>query len=92
MPYDVFISYASSDRALAEEVNSRLVAEGFKVWFDKDRLEPGFDWHQLIEQGCENNTRFVLEMNQGWFARNGATIGATMTINSQTPKVIFFGK
>lgn len=29
--YDVLISYKSEDLALAEEVNQRLVAEGFRV-------------------------------------------------------------
>lgn len=59
MPYDVFISYASPDIGFAEEVYRHLKAEGFKVWFDKERLNPGFNWHYLIEQGCENS-RVVL--------------------------------
>ena len=66
MPYDVFISYASSDRAFAEEVNRRLLAEGFKVWFDKDRLDPGYDWHRLIEQGCENSRVLLPILTPQW--------------------------
>jgi len=59
MPYDVFISYASTDISLAQELHDRLDKEGFKVWFDKARLSPGFNWYKEIEQGCENS-RVVL--------------------------------
>jgi len=59
MPYDVFISYASSDLKYAEVVYQKLDSQNFKIWFDKKRLEPGFEWHREIEQGCENS-RVVL--------------------------------
>jgi tetratricopeptide (TPR) repeat protein len=50
---EVFISYASKDRALAAILHGRLVAAGFSVWFDRARLNPGCDWHKEIEAGCE---------------------------------------
>jgi len=49
----LFISYASKDRALAAILHGRLVAAGFSVWFDRARLNPGCDWHKEIEAGCE---------------------------------------
>src|SRR5271169_5903541 len=52
-PTQVFISYASGDLARAEELQARLTAAGFEVWFDKARLAPGCDWHNEIEAGCE---------------------------------------
>ena len=66
MPYDVFISYASEDIAFAQELNDRLVKEGFKVWFDKVRLTPGFDWYKEIEQGCENSRVLLPVMTPRW--------------------------
>ena len=66
MPYDVFISYSSTDIAYAKEVNDRLLAEGFKVWFDRDRLQPGYDWHALIEQGCENSRVVLPVLTPRW--------------------------
>lgn len=66
MPYDCFISYASADLGYAEELHRRLTAEGFKVWFDKTRLQPGFDWHREIEQGCENSRVFLPILTQRW--------------------------
>lgn len=43
MGYDLFISYASPDLKFAEILHSRLTDEGFSVWFDKSRLNPGCD-------------------------------------------------
>ena len=57
--YDVFISYHSSDIKYAEELNEKLVAQKFRVWFDKTRLKPGSNWHAEIEKGCEAS-RIVL--------------------------------
>ena len=57
--YDIFISYQSSDVKLAEELHERLANEGFSVWFDKARLDPGCNWHDEIEKGCEGS-RIVL--------------------------------
>jgi hypothetical protein len=53
MGHDVFISYASPDLKFAEALHSRLTDEGFSVWFDVARLNPGCDWHKEIEAGCE---------------------------------------
>lgn len=66
MNYDCFISYASPDLALAQEVHRRLVAEGFAVWFDKARLEPGFDWHSEIEAGCEDSRVLLPLLTPRW--------------------------
>ncbi len=66
MPYDCFISYASADLQYAEELQRRLDTEGFTVWFDKFRLQPGYDWHREIEQGCENSRVFLPVLTPRW--------------------------
>lgn len=66
MPYDCFISYASADLCMAESLRRKLIAEGFTVWFDKARLQPGFDWHQEIEQGCENSRILLPVLTPRW--------------------------
>ena len=58
---ELFISYASGDLVRATTLHARLVAEGFRVWFDKVRLTPGCDWHKEIEAGCEAS-RVVLPL------------------------------
>jgi hypothetical protein len=66
MPYDAFISYSSADLPLAQDLYARLTAEGFNVWFDKTRLEPGFDWHREIEQGCEQSRVLLPVLTPRW--------------------------
>lgn len=45
---DIFLSYASADRASAEEIAKRLKAEGFSVWFDTT-LAIGDSFAQVID-------------------------------------------
>ena len=50
----VFISYGHDEHAaLAERLRSELAARGHEIWFDVDRLKPGGDWEQYIEEGLE---------------------------------------
>jgi tetratricopeptide (TPR) repeat protein len=58
-PYDLFVSYRSDNLDLAESLYNRLINEGFRVWFDKARLNPGCNWHTEIEEGC-NASRIIL--------------------------------
>ncbi len=66
MGNDVFISYASADFAIAEEVNRHLRECGFSVWFDKARLKPGYDWHAEIEKGCEESRIVLAVLTPRW--------------------------
>jgi tetratricopeptide (TPR) repeat protein len=66
MPYDIFISYASQDLATAEMLYQRLMAKHFKVYFDKKRLNPGFNWHSEIEQACENSRIILPILTPRW--------------------------
>lgn len=64
--YDAFISYSSSDLAFAEHLHQRLVSAGFRVWFDKARLNPGCDWHKEIEAGCESSRVILPVLTPRW--------------------------
>ena len=66
MPYDCFISYASADMAIAEDLHRRLTAEGFSVCFDRARLQPGYDWHKEIEEGCEASRVLLPVLTPRW--------------------------
>jgi hypothetical protein len=46
----VFLSYASEDRQLAEEIQLSLVGEGHKVFFDAETLPPGGDYQSRIRE------------------------------------------
>lgn len=65
----VFLSYGHDTYgALAERLKRDLDSAGLPTWFDADRLRPGGDWEQYIEEGLEwtaeepGGGRFVLLM------------------------------
>ncbi len=64
--YDVFLSYNSEDIAVAERVYDRLVAAGFSVWFDRTRLQPGFNWYESIKSNCERSRVIVPVLTPHW--------------------------
>src|SRR4051812_9784567 len=47
--HDVFLSHASPDKPLVEDLARRLVRENLKPWLDKWNLIPGEPWQPAIE-------------------------------------------
>lgn len=79
-PPAVFISAASTDFALAEEVYRRLKAAELGVWFDKAPYRPGCDWHQKIEAECEPTRRVLPVLTPRW------KLAAWTKFKSQCPR------
>ena len=54
--FDVFLSYARSDGAVAAELNGWLRAQGFHTFFDRSELSPGLRWIPALEDaiGCSD--------------------------------------
>ena len=58
--YDVFLSYrVASDLLHVEKLYNSLTAQGFKVYWDKNCLEPGVDWEQGFCEGLVSSRAFV---------------------------------
>jgi hypothetical protein len=55
----IFISYASEDRAVAQNVRAVLEAAGLDVWFDQRALEPGDDYREKIFTHIERCSFFL---------------------------------
>lgn len=54
-PRRLFISYGHDEHAsLAERLRDDFAARGHQVWFDAQRLMPGYDWETEIERGLEH--------------------------------------
>jgi WD40 repeat protein len=65
----IFLSYGHDKHtSMAQRLKRDLEAHGHKVWFDIDRLKPGGDWEQYIEDGLDwasaspGDGRFILLM------------------------------
>jgi TIR domain len=57
--YDVFISYASPDRAWAQRLHQGLVGRGLTVFFDKNSLRDGEGWETQLNTGISQARHMV---------------------------------
>ena len=64
--WDVFISYKSEDRPLAQELYDRLTAADFRVWFDQPALDRVCRWHEEIEAGCGSSRLILPVLTPRW--------------------------
>ncbi len=55
----IFLSYASDRRDIADQVNLALAGSGHKVFFDRDSLPAGDDYHVRIRKAVEHSDAFV---------------------------------
>lgn len=57
---DAFISYGRADsRAFAAKLNERLMAQGFKIWFDFEDIPLGVDYQKQIDAGIDHADNFL---------------------------------
>ena len=54
-PRQIFISYASADRPVAERISTQLRESGFRVWFDKWEINFGDSITEKINEGIESS-------------------------------------
>lgn len=59
----VFISYASQDAAVAEQVVTALRQAGIDIWYDKQEIAPGENWGERIAEGLKQSDSMVLLMS-----------------------------
>ena len=62
--HDVFISYSSPDKAIAEAVCSALEKRGISCWVAPRNIEPGADWGESIIDALNRARVFVLIFSQ----------------------------
>ena len=55
----IFLSYASEDRDLADQVHLALAGAGHDVFFDLTSLPPAGDYHARIHQAVDMSDIFV---------------------------------
>jgi len=65
--YDVFLSYASEDRAWCERLAECLRAQGIRVWVDFWELQPGDHLEARLNEGLERSRRLVTLFSRSYF-------------------------
>lgn len=58
--YDVFLSHASADKAVVEEIAHRLLQESVRPFLDKWHLVPGDVWVEGLEEGLDASRTFAV--------------------------------
>ncbi len=65
-PY-IFISYAHKDNDRLRPIITRLVADGYRVWFDEG-IDPGTEWAENIANHIKNGFLFISFMSNNYIA------------------------
>lgn len=60
MPFDVFISYAFSDKGTADAVCAALETEGVRCWIAPRDIVPGHDWAKSIVDALNDSGMMLL--------------------------------
>jgi formylglycine-generating enzyme required for sulfatase activity len=60
----IFLSYASQDREIAQSINRALLEQGHDVFFDREDLMPGEEFHNQIRRTIENADLFVFLISE----------------------------
>jgi hypothetical protein len=63
MAHDIFISYSTRDKPVADAVCAKLEAEGLRCWVAPRDIIPGMDWGSSIIEAIEGARLMVLVMS-----------------------------
>ena len=66
----VFLSYAAEDRELAEQIQLALVGAGHSVFFDRESLPAGGDYHARIRAGVAQSDLMIFLISPDSVARH----------------------
>lgn len=75
MPWDVFISHASEDKAsVADPLTEALLAENLLVWYDTMELRVGDSLRASIEKGLRESKFGVIILSPAFFGKHWPTL------------------
>ena len=67
----IFLSYAHKDRRFAQDIAYALKTAGHDVFFDRDSLTPGFEFHARIRQEVSESELFIFLVSPHSVERGG---------------------
>lgn len=67
MAYDVFISYSRKDSKIADEICSALTASGLTFFIDREGIEAGQNFPQVLAEAVDDSTVFLFLASQNSF-------------------------
>jgi hypothetical protein len=89
-PFDVFLSYSSSDKQWAVKLKKALEAQGLAVWLDHDEIRPGDIFVGALERGIEQSRSVALvispkALESGWVQEEYSRALALAKANDAQP-------
>jgi ABC-type sugar transport system substrate-binding protein len=60
MPHDVFVSYSSKDKAVADGIVASLERNNIRCWYAPRDIKPSDDWGEAIANAIGNSKLFLL--------------------------------
>ncbi len=71
---NIFLCYPSAERATADQINLALVGQGHDVFFDRDDLPAGDEYHQRISRAIEQSHVFIFLITPDSLAKGRYTL------------------
>jgi len=68
--FDVFLSHASEDNEAVRAFARRLDAAGQRVWLDEERMPPGFEPREAIQQGIAASRSVLVWITEHWLGKS----------------------
>src|SRR6185436_19732430 len=90
--FDVFLSYAHKDAAVARTLASELKEQGVSVWLDQDSLRTGDDWDLKIHEHLQQSSNVVMLVSVNSLTSQSTLyeMGVAMQHARQNPDVRIF--
>ncbi|MCB2209765.1 TIR domain-containing protein [bacterium] len=60
MAHDVFVSYSSKDKAIADTIVASMENNGIRCWYAPRDIKPGDDWGKAITEAIESCRVFLM--------------------------------
>ncbi|MEJ2412085.1 MAG: ABC transporter substrate-binding protein, partial [Anaerolineales bacterium] len=62
--FDVFVSYSSKDKSIADAVVAAVEGEGIRCWYAPRDIAPGADWADSITKAIQETSMMVLVFSE----------------------------
>ena len=88
MKPNIFMSYSRREVGFVNQLTSRLITEGFKVWLDYRSLVPGSPWKEQIEKGLDESEVILLVVSKESIASKYVELEWRRVIQEKDKRII----
>ncbi len=67
----IFLCHAKEDKGFVNELNNKLISDGFITWLDTQDLLPGDEWKQKIEEAMEQSDYVIVVLSKRSLSKSG---------------------